>query len=276
MRKLAAIVALWTSLPVSLPVHAGPLRISLPAETTVQGDTIVLAHLLPANVADGIRRRAEGVAIGRAPQAGGARVLSRAMVLVLLNEARFAASEFSVPDSIVVRRDLVSVDRERIWALLSAAANARGIDLPKDSCAQEIRWAAPLTLLDDESKVEVQDVHFDKLLNQARFRIRSLSNPKAPSFSAWCPLSDGQPLLPGKVQANATVSSSGEQPVAAEIVCPRRLATLQLRSLNSFATLRVRPLQSGRLGQLIRVRVPSNGHTLVARVAGPDLLEAVF
>jgi flagella basal body P-ring formation protein FlgA len=56
----------------------------------------------------------------------------------------------------------------------------------------------------------------------------------------------------------------------------RRPATLHLHSENSSATLQVRALQSGALGEIIRVRIVANGHILVARVTGPDLLDAAF
>jgi hypothetical protein len=40
--------------------------------------------------------------------------------------------------------------------------------------------------------------------------------------------------------------------------------------------LSVRPLQGASIGETIRVRVPANGHTLLARVTGIDRLEAAF
>jgi flagella basal body P-ring formation protein FlgA len=40
--------------------------------------------------------------------------------------------------------------------------------------------------------------------------------------------------------------------------------------------LRVKVLQEGKLGEVVRVRVAGNGHTLLARVAGPDTVEAEF
>jgi len=54
------------------------------------------------------------------------------------------------------------------------------------------------------------------------------------------------------------------------------MASLRLQSQNSFASLSVRPLQPGFAGQIIRVRIPRNGHTLQARVIALDLLEADF
>jgi hypothetical protein len=149
------------------------------------------------------------------------------------------------------------------------------VTLPPDLRAEELEWTAPLEMPEEDAQLEVQEVSFDPLLQQTRFHLRVAGNPKAPSFSVgFFRKLPGETGLLGREQAGKNgVAGPGS---SAELVSLRRLATLHLHSQNSFATLQVRPLEAGALGQVIRVRVPSNGHTLRARVAGPDALDAVF
>jgi hypothetical protein len=278
MKKPAAISVLLLGLllPLGL-VDAGPLRIALLTDTTIQGDTILLVHLLPSTAPSQLRRRAENITLGRAPELGSVRALSRESIQAALDDAGLSAAEFVVPKSVVVRREADPPAKERVWLALRDAAAARGIALPANVRPEDIQWAAPLYLPADNSRLEVREVYVDKLLNQLRFRLRIPNNPSAPSFYAWCPLPPKQrPQFSERRPAHFQGHSNNGSPSTAELVSIRRVATLHLHSENSLATLQVRPLQSGELGQTIRVRLPANGHTLVARIAGPDLLDADF
>lgn len=278
MKRCAAISVLLLGLFLPLGfMHAGPLRIALFADTTIQGDTILLAHLLPSNIPLELRRRAENISLGRAPEIGSVRSLSRESLQAALEETGLDPAEFVIPERVAVRREAHLLSIERLWPALRAAAASRGIALPADIRSQDIQWSAPMALPADDSQLEVQGVYIDKLLNQARFRLRFPNNPAAPSFYAWCPLPrTQQPQSAENTSAHSSGPSKLSLPSAAELVSIRRPATLHLHSENSSAMLQVRPLQSGELGQTVRVRLPANGHTLLARIAGPNLLDAVF
>ena len=278
MRKPTVIASLFLSLLGPLVrVQAGPLRICLLADTTIQSDTIVLARLLPPDTPRSIHEKAEGIALGRAPLPGSARTFSRNYIESLLTGAGFPAVQFAVPETVVVRREVAALTPEKVWLALRAAAARHGWALPQDLRPEEIEWAAPVAAPEAEAPLEVQEAYLDPLLHQMRFRLHVAGNPNAPSFSAWCPARTQPRAQSGaKWSAGEPFAAGQHASAAAELVSPRRLATLHLHSENSFAMLQVRPLDAGALGQSIRVRLPSNGHTLRARVIDRDVLDAAF
>jgi hypothetical protein len=278
MKTPGAVAALLLGLllPAGL-AKAGPLRIALLADTTVQGDTILLAHLLPPTAPFDLRQHAEKIFLGRAPELGSERDLSQETIRAGLRQAGFSTHEFLVPETVVVRHSGDPLTKERVWLALLDAAASRGIALPAQLRSQDIQWAAPSTLLAGNSRLAVQSISIDKLVKQIRFRLRISNNPSAPSFYAWCPLPAGQPSPSLEtLHAHSPEHSQIASPPEAAPVSIRRPATLHLHSQNSSAVLQVRALQSGELGEIVRVRIMGNGHTLVARVAGPDFLDAVF
>lgn len=278
MRKLAASSTLLLSLFLSLGLaQAGPLRITLLADTTVQGDTILLAHLLPSSVPSELLERARNISLGPSPEPGGVREISRAAIQATLAKSAWAAGEFVIPERVVVRSDANPGFRDRVWLAICAAAAARRLALPANFRSEDLGLAAPEMLFSPNAPLEVREVSIDRLLDQIRFRLRISNNPSSPSFYAWCPVpqESGVPGAPLS-QTRSHMPSSLSAPPALQPVSTRRLATLHLHSENSSALLQVRPLECGQLGQAIRVRIPANGRTLVARVAGTDLLDAVF
>jgi len=156
----------------------------------------------------------------------------------------------------------------KLWFALRAAAARRGATLPEEIWPESIHFSAPEGMFDNDAPMEVRAISFDPALHQLRFRFRLAGNAAAPWFYAWCESS--KPIDAGQVEG---ARPSREAQTA---VSTRRLAILNLHSDNSLATLQVRPLEAGVIGQSIRVRIPSNGHTLRARVTGTDTLEAQF
>jgi hypothetical protein len=162
-----------------------------------------------------------------------------------------------------------SNQQAKLWFALRAAAARHGATLPEGIWPESIHFSAPDAILDGDAPMEVRAISFDPALHQLRFRFRPAGNATAPWFSAWCEYSEQTAIIGQSINV---------QPVrtAQTAVSTRRLATLNLRAENSFARLQVRPLEAGVIGQSIRVRIPSNGHTLRARVTGTDILEAQF
>lgn len=171
----------------------------------------------------------------------------------------------------------ISLTKERVWSAVLEAAATRGIRLPDTLKAEDVQWAAPALRLADGSRLIVQLVGTDKLLGQLRFRLRLADYPSAPWISVWCPAGDqagapGDGIRPGGALEKWRAGSAP----AVELVSIRRAATLRLHSQNASAMLWVKVLQPGRLGEVVRVRVVGNGHTLLARVVGRDLVVAEF
>jgi len=192
-----------------------------------------------------------------------------------LHFAQLASSSVSA-DAVhmLVRHENGLSMRQQIWRAVYEMAAMRRMRFPQNLRAEDIQWAAPFMLLADGSPLEVQSVSVDRLLNQLRFRLRFAHHTEAPSFYAWCPLPAAQGAPPNSDASHA--GGPAKHSDATALVSVRRPATLQLHAQNSSAVVRVRPLESGDIGETVRVRVLGNGHMLVARVAGRDLLEAAF
>ena len=275
MYKPAAVFALFSILLFPLArVHAGPLRIVLLADTTIQGDTILLSHLLPPAAPLDIRHRAEKVVLGAAPEIGNFRSLSREILEASLQEADLRLESFAIPDTAVVHREGRRIAKEDVLRVLQSFLAARPDASPVSITSDQISMEASISVPEGDARLSVTEFAFDNLLGCARFRISSHANAKAPPFYAW--LSMPRPLHPAESGRSHTPHDTARAPTAPAAVESRRMATLYLHSANSSTLLRVRPLQRGSLGETIRVRVPTNGRTLLASVTGPDLLDAVF
>ena len=121
---------------------------------------------------------------------------------------------------------------------------------------------------------------FDEFIGRARFRLWSSSSPQVHPFYVTARL---------PVKSNA-ISSLAFQAFGASLkpsipisvvsspvlVEPARSARLHLHSAHSNILLEVKPLQRGRLGEVIRVRLPANGKTFRARVLANDELDADY
>jgi len=166
--------------------------------------------------------------------------------------------------------------KTRLWLALCDAAAERGVPCPQNVRPEEVQWAIPADSLRADARLQLQSVQLDPLLHEIRFRLRFANQPSTPSFEVWCPLRADPAFLGASLARHLSSPRAATVPPQAALVSIRRPAILHLHSENSEATLRVRVLQSGELGDLVRVRVVSNGHTLIARVAGPDYLDAVF
>jgi len=275
MNKPAALFVLFSVLFFPLArVHAGPRRIALLADTTIQSDTIFLSHLLPAVAPSEIRHRAENVVLGTAPEIGNLRALSREFLEASLQEADFQPESFELPEVAIVRREGRRIAKEDVLPVLQNYLDARSGGVPVKISLDEISLQASISVPQGATRLNVSEFAFDNLLGCARFRISSSSNPKAPPFYAW--LSMPRAFHPGVTDRSHTSRDTSRAPNAPRPVESRRLAVLYIHSENSSAMLSVRPLQGGSIGETIRVRVPANGHTLLARVTGLDRLETAF
>jgi hypothetical protein len=168
-------------------------------------------------------------------------------------------------------------NQQAVWLAIEEAAAARGLTLPENLRAENIQWVSPTNAITGSPRFAVISVSVDKLLGQVRFRLRLANHPNAPLFYAWCPLRDAHKFVEsGTGETHTPKSSSARVSEVAALVSIRRPAILHLHSENSSAMLRVRALQSGELGEVVRVRVLGTGATLVGRVAGTDFVDATF
>jgi len=93
--------------------------IALVAQAQVVGDAIVLADLLPRDVAGRVRRMGEGVLLGRTPQLGSVRQLRGFAVAEAVERGGLRPIDFVIPEVIAVERAGRAVEWEapgrRTW-----------------------------------------------------------------------------------------------------------------------------------------------------------------
>jgi hypothetical protein len=266
------------SVSLTPDARAGALRITLLDGAVVRGDSIVLADLLPVDTPRLLRDAAENVNLGRSPQSGLYRRLARSAVLWVLAANGVEASAFVIPEFITVRRATHVVTRgEVLAAIRQALAKSELPNFP--SLQPDDVSFDPIALPDQASHLEVTEITYDEFIGRARFRLRVISAPEVHPFYVTAILPFGSTINPSSLRgavAAHTSSSSSTSPDSPVLLDPGRLARLHLHSSNANIFLDVRPLQRGHLGEIIRVRFPSNGRTFRARVTEGGSLDAVL
>jgi len=258
---------------------AGTPSIALLMEVEVRNDAIVLANLLPEAAPESLKDATREISLGRAPQNGTVRRISRQSITAAINRADFSGSALSIPEFITVKRQGRFVTREEVFRAIEVAfaRNPSG-QQPKIQW-QDLTLEAAIEVPVGAANLEVTQIAFDEALGRARFRLQSASTPAIRPFFATAPLhaesrdaaeSNRKSVLlsiePQKLTSNKT-------PVLVEA---GRFARLHLHSQDSDMQLEVKPLQRGRLGEIVRVRLPQSAKTLQARVIGKGSLDATF
>lgn len=270
-RSFTAFLIVVATLLVPERVHAGAVRIALLAETTVVGDAIVLARLLPVDSSQELREKAEKVWLGSAPALGSERRLARQQIARAIRATNWAGVEFAIPEVVLVQRPGKAIAKEDICEILRRELAARGRWEANEIRPEDVELQSTWQMPDELPRLRLKELVVDPLLGRMRFRLRSVRNPNAPDIYGWLRVGGDNATL--KV---AVAKEPPAKPAEVSMVKANRPATLFLHSLNSESLLHVRALQSGSLGESIRVRFAANGHTLVAKVVGPDRLEASF
>lgn len=255
--------------------RAGTLRIALLDGAEVRGDVILLADLLPKDVPRFLREAAGKVSLGRAPQNGTSRRLSRVSVLAAVMANGFQATEFQIPEIMTVQRTSHLVTREEAFAAIRQALAKSNDSALSDFQPEDLSFGAA-QLPDQASQLLVTEMAFDEFIVRARFRLSSASARAVRPFYVTAQLSS-RPFAP----ISASTPPGGAGPIATSepslvLVQPGHPARLRLHSSNANIILEVQPLQTGHLGEIIRVRLPANGKTLRARVLAGGALDADF
>jgi len=225
------------------PACAGPLRAVLQREAPAPADALTLARLVPDSVSPPVRE----------------------------HSARVPPKERTHDGS-----RLLNV--QDVQQALARASNLPGF--VAGSCSS-LDIEASLPLVQKASSLLLLGAEYDQGLQRMRFRLRSGTDPKAPPFFVLC--GPRRTAAARKSDANNDLGNAGSLDAPADSlgersndVDPRRMARLFLHSDNFSTILAVRPMQRASTGESIFVRVPANGRTLLARVAGPDSLEMTF
>jgi hypothetical protein len=280
MRRLwLPMLLLFCGAVLPAEVRAGGLRIALLADTEVQGDTILLANLLPPNAPGTFQNAAATIFLGTVPQSGSVRRFSRDAIAAAIEAGGLPLSSFTVPEFMIVRRAGRVLTREEIFAAIQTTLNKGDVAKLPEFQPEDLVYAAAIAVPDGDARLEVTQIHFDEVLERARFRLRPQAAPGARPFYVT---TSSAPRVSAKAfprfQELETLAASRNlsSPGATVLVDPRQSARLHLHSRYSDMTLAVRPLERGHLGETIRVRLRQSGKTLQARVVGNNSVDAVF
>lgn len=258
---------------------AGPLRMLLSAETEVPSDSILLVDLLPKDAPQPWRSAAQKISLGSAPQNGATRQLHRESVLAALHSAGLPTSSFDIPDLISVRRTSRLLTPEDTFAAIQTALAKNSSPALPLFHLENIELEAAVRVPIGDPLLQVTQTIFDPFIGRARFRLRSRAFPSLLPFYVTASIPAALPPPPSQLQLLGTSyqpSTPNFPPSSPILVEPNRPATLHLHSPNASSFLAVKPLQPGRLGDTIRVRIPGSAKTLQARVIGESSLEAAF
>lgn len=274
VRLIASVVLL--AFLVSPGIEASGLRIALLTSTEVQSDTILLANLLPANASQRIKAAAEKIALGSTPQNGASRQFSHNMLHAAIELAGLATSDFEVPGSVTVRRGSRLLTRDEVFAAIEAAITRNPVSgIPRLQPA-DLSLDAEVRVPLGDAGLEILQIAFDSFIGRVRVRMRARSAPAVLPFYVTAQVPDA---LSRPMSGIHTVSIATHSPITNPLSTPvlvaaDRPARLHIHSSNMDMILEVRPLQSGRFGEQIRVRLPGTGRTLRARVIGDGYLDA--
>jgi flagellar basal body P-ring formation chaperone FlgA len=272
------ILLLFVLVFASSAARADGLRVTLLADAVVQGDTILLANLLPENAPRPLRAAAEAISLGTAPQNGTARRFRRDAILAALQSATLSPASFLIPEVVTVRRaERLLTQEEALAAIQSALAKSHIAGAPEFR-PEDLTLDAALAVPSAGARLEVTQIAFDEAIGRARFRLQPHTAPGANAFFVTARVAPEAPAristaAPRLTSMSTKALSVVDLPV---LVDPRQFARLRLRSPSAEMLLAVKPLQRGHLGETIRVRLQSSGKTLRGRVTGKDFLEAVF
>lgn len=275
--RLIVLSALLACLAVP-GLEAGGLRIALLASTEVQSDTILLANLLPGSVSRRIRDVAGRIALGATPQNGATRQFTRESLSSAIASAGLSPDDFAIPADVTVRRGSRLISREEIFAAIQAALVKNPLPGLLHLQLHDISLEAAVRVPPGAAGLEVTRITFDRFTGLARVRLWPRFAPGVLPFdvSVKGVTTFAEPS-PVRQMISAPAHSREANPVSTPIlVAADRLAHLHVHSSNLDMLLEVRPLQRGRLGEIIRVRLPGSGRTLQARVTGDGYLDATL
>lgn len=276
------IVPLVCGLAMLTPTRAcaGELRIALLANTDVLGDTILLANLLPASAPRTLRAEAEEISLGTSPQSGSARQFTQAALTEVLSASGLSAHDFTIPDTVTVRREGRLISRGEVLAAVEVALEKNpqpGISAQE---LKDITVETAVRVPQGDAGLVVNKMTFDATMGCIRFRLRARRAPGVLPFFATLKVGSGFSETRETRHLLSIAAHVGKSEAEAEfapvLVMTGHMARLQIRSTDMDMLLEVRPLQRGKLGEVIRVQLPGTGRMLQARVAGKDYLDATL
>ena len=293
-RELSQFALVLLTLPMLGPAASSP-PVTLLDEAALKTKSLLLSDLLPLDASAELRSASSKVALGSTPAPGSVRRMSREEVEHALLDEPALLAEIAIPKFIDVRRSCRQLTTSEVTAAVSSVLES---GTPADLAGSRIELATPVYVTQDDPGLEVSEIEFDALHQVTRFRLSISKEPGHLPFFVTVPGRFNGKLRAGNLGEAKTGRASAKQSSASTFpgstMKPERDQAAQAPpSRNERAELMVKagaetrlviqgadyrltstviPLQSGTLGQQIRVRDPVTRKLLTAQVVGPGLL----
>jgi len=269
-KTLFAIFTICLGGTASQPAKASASHL---VDTELFGDVILLTHVVPRAAALSAYQPAEEIVPTVSPQRGTSCAGSRAGESA--GQEKTAAA--NITSRISAKRMERLVTREEVFdAIQSFLATPQNSNLPFH--AQDIHLGPAVWVPVKETLLSVTQNKFDPLTGCNWFRLRSRALPELLAFYAsvcTTRLIEKKSSLPQIALARLTDRRSSEDS-SPFLVEPGHPARLLVSSPDSQMILLVHPLQRGRLGESVRVRLEGSAKTLMGQVTGLAHLEQTY
>lgn len=238
----------------------------------VTEDVVRLADLLPRGASHELHQACQAIELGRAPQRGSMRVYESARFAEILDAHPEIARQLAIPENVVVRRSGYPLNPAGIRnAIAGFLREKEDLGNLTDSA---LRWSSDITTAEADAALEVRAVHWDPGQRQLQFSLRCVQAASCRDFLVYLQEPEnaqslqklGWTNLAKKADA-ATDEASG--PILVEA---GREVHLLMQGDGIQISLKVICLESGRVGQKIRVRKSGSQHVFQAEVVSSDLL----
>ena len=275
LRSLAGSLLLVSfALPSLCQSNQPSLPIALRESVQIDSATVRLSDLLPPDVPNAIRQKAAAINLGRAPQIGSVRTLSREEITQRIGSDP-ALRLIYVPAQITIRRDGWPISPESIRSAIARYFQAQGWKAAAPG-PEGVRWDAGFTSLKPSAALEVTAVSWNRSGNDLEFRLRCVERNACSSLLVRVvapPGFSGDSRLDSVVHNPATAPGLPlNRPV---LVKAGEAAILSTQSGGISISLQVIALQRGALGQTVRARDPSSKRIFEARVVGVETLAPI-
>ena len=291
-------------------------RVALCPSVAVRGNRILLSDLLPAAAPAALRLRSSHLVLGRAPQPGSLRAITRAQIEQQLDQAPGLSARLSIPEQVVVKRVQRPLSAEEILRAIRSALESYQPLEERALQPADLHLQAPVLVTVKDPGLRVLGIEFDRWRRETRFRLWTAHEPQLLPFY----VSIGQRLatlgsggkaesragelagtagLGGSTQVTVTDQGPASPPFAAEksgdprltraheikrpervrpavLALPGKPSTLVTERHGVRIATKVVPLQRGVKGQQILVRSLGTRRVLKAEVVTADLLRANF
>jgi hypothetical protein len=275
MLLVSLLAGVFLALPASA-FEASELP-SLKAAFVAYRDSVTLADLLPSDLPESLRLRAEKIAVTNAPLSGARRTLSRTEIERALNRVPGLQQLVEVPASVEVTRWSRPLTCDEVFAAIQEALRSSKAPLVELSSPRSLVFTSPISVTEDAPKLKVTRIEPAREASVARIRLSLVSEPRIPPFWVTLAPKNSRDLVNPRttVASVAAVDSPGprERPVLVKASRPAQLV-LQGSGLRIVAT--AIPLDFGRQGQKVRVRASLTGKILVGTVTADQTVEVHY